>query len=84
VVQLKRLWFLHLGFRGKHHIIGNPHTYPGLMLGWSVSKNRSFFFSKSDIQKASAAAMTWIDVFLTGNGPEPPITAEGNVDFEII
>ena len=54
------------------------------MLGWCVLKNRSFFFSKSDIEESSAAASTWIDGFLTGNEPAPPVNAEGDVDFESI
>lgn len=78
----RRLWFKHRGCTGLHFILGNPHTFPGRMLGWCEQKQRSFFFSKSEVEEASTEAYVWIDGFLCGNEPSAPINEDGDVDFE--
>ncbi len=77
----ERLWFLHLGCTGQHFILGNPHTCPGRMLAWCERKER-FFFSKSEVEQCSAESAAWMEGFLAGNKPEPPIGADGDVEFE--
>jgi hypothetical protein len=78
----ERLWFT-IGEHcaGQHFILGNPHTFPGRMMAWCPRKGTSFFFSKREVETASAEAMAWIDGFLAGNEPAPPVAEDGDVDF---
>jgi hypothetical protein len=78
----EKLWFLHQGCTGLHFVLGNPHTFPGRMLGWCVIKNRSFFFSKSSIGECSPETAAWVEGFLAGNEPPPPLNDDGDMDFE--
>lgn len=78
----EELWFTmgdHCG--GRHFILGNPHTFPGRMMAWCPTKQTSFFFSKGEVESASSAAVAWIDGFLAGNEPPPPVDGDGDVDF---
>ena len=78
----EQLSFLHLGCTGQHFILGNPHTFPGRMLAWCEHKERSFFFSKREVEQCSTESAAWIDGFLAGNEPEPPSNPGGDVEFE--
>jgi hypothetical protein len=77
----ERLWFNHRGCLGRHFLLGNPHTFPGRMMGWCERKQRSFFFSKTEVEECSPEAAAWIEGFLAGNEPSPPRDSEGNVQF---
>ena len=63
------LWVEVDGLDGKLFIMGNPHTYPGRITGWSYEGNHSYYFSKDEVTAASDAARYWIDGFLSGNEP---------------
>lgn len=76
-----KLWFEYDGCVGKHFILGNPHTFPGRMMGWCPTKNRSFFFSKCDITNSSSETEYWVKGFLSGNQPKYPRINE-DIDFE--
>ncbi len=78
----ENLWFLHRGCVGRHFLLGNPHTFPGRMMGWCLHKDRSFFFSKSEVESSSPEAAAWIEGFLAGNEPRPPRDPEGDLDFK--
>ena len=75
-------WFTYKGCSGRHFILGNPHTFRGRMMGWCPLKERSFFFSKSEVEEDSSEAAAWIEGFLAGNEPPPPRNGKGDVDFE--
>jgi hypothetical protein len=77
-------WFNHVGCEGRHYVheMGNPHTFPGRMLGWCPKRDGSFFFSKSEIAEASPETMHWVDGFLAGAEPAPPHRPEGGPDYE--
>ena len=77
----RALWFEHLGCRGRHYLIGNPHTVPGRMLAWCPRECCSIFVSRADIGLTSRAARYWIDGFLHGNEPAPPPGPDGPPDF---
>lgn len=77
----ENLWFEHLGCEGKHYIIGNPHTYTGRMWAWCPLNNRSFFVSKGDMGDMSEMMKYWINGYLHGSEPSPPMNEEGDVDF---
>ncbi|GLS93875.1 hypothetical protein [Piscinibacter gummiphilus] len=77
----ERLWFTHQGCSGTHFVVGNPHTFPGRMLGWCLLKQRSFFFSKNEIEECSPETAAWVEGFLAGNEPSPPKNGEGDVEF---
>jgi hypothetical protein len=63
------LWVEVAGHDGKLFIMGNPHTFPGRITGWSYEGNHSLYFSKAEVTAASDAARWWIDGFLHGNEP---------------
>ena len=52
------------------------------MLAWCPTKQSSFFISLSEINECSAEARYWIEGYLHGNEPEPPIDKDGDVDFD--
>jgi len=78
----KNLWFEHLGCKGKHYLIGNPHTYVGRMWAWCPKEERTFFVSKADMGEMSEQAKFWVQGFLNGHEPDPPVNEDGDVDFE--
>lgn len=78
----KALWFEHLGCSGKHYLIGNPHTVPGRMWAWCPKEQCTIFISKADMGKMSKSAEYWVNGFLSGNEPEPPVDEEGDIDFK--
>jgi hypothetical protein len=75
------LWFEHLGCRGRHYLLGNPHTVPGRMQAWCPREGVSVFVSRNDIGRASRAARYWIEGYLHGNEPAPPAGRDGPPDF---
>lgn len=77
----KVLTFEHIGCPGIHYVLGNPHTHPGRILGWCENKQRSFFFSLSEVVNPSMETKFWIKGYLSGNEPMPPLI-NNNVDFE--
>lgn len=77
----KALTFEHKGCEGLHYILGNPHTHPGRILGWCEHKQRSFFFSLSEIIHPTIETTFWIKGYLSGNEPYPP-EINGDVDFK--
>lgn len=79
----KNLWFTLEcdGCSGRHYILGNPHTFPGRIMGYCPEKNKSFFFSVSEIIDMSIETGYWIKGYLTGNEPSPPQSEDGPVDF---
>jgi hypothetical protein len=77
----RALWFEHLGCRGRHYLIGNPHTVPGRMFAWCPRECCSVFVSRADIGRMSRAARYWIEGFLHGNEPAPPSGPDGPPDF---
>ena len=76
------LWVTMDHCKGKHYILGNPHTFPGRILLWCPKKERSFFGSKKDFSQVSKVAKYWIQGFLAGNEPYAPTDADGDVNFE--
>lgn len=79
----EELWFT-VGKRcpGHHYILGNPHTFPGRMMGWCPAKQRSFFFSRGEVEDLSTASRAWIAGFLAGNEPAPPVGSDADVESE--
>ncbi len=78
----ERLWFLHKGCDGKHYFISNPHTFPGRMLAWCPIRKTDFCVPKSEMEAISESAKYWIQGFLTGNQPNPPLDESGDVNFD--
>ena len=78
----KRFWFKHKGCEGKHYLIGNPHTFPGRILAWCPIKKIDFCVSKAEMDEISESAQYWLEGFLAGNQPYPPLDDNGDVDFE--
>ncbi len=76
----ERLWFtMKEGCcPGKHYLLWNPHTFPGRMRAWCPVKRAGFNVSKSEIETCSIEARWWINGFLAGNEPPPPLDADGN------
>jgi hypothetical protein len=52
------------------------------MLAWCPKKRRSFFVSKQEIDTLSKAGRYWIEGFLHGSEPEPPLDEDKQPDFE--
>lgn len=79
----KNLWFSLNDHEcsGEHFIIGNPHTFNGRILGYCMEKRKSFYFSKTEINRMSLETKYWIEGYLSGNEPEPPTDSDGDVDF---
>ena len=77
----RSLWFTHRGCTGRHYLLGNPHTFPGRMFAWCPKKKRSLFVSKSEMESVSKAAAYWIEGFLNGSEPKPPISEDGTPDY---
>lgn len=67
------LWFMHLGCKGKHYLLGNAHTVKGRVLAWCPVENRSIFVSKADMGRISVKGEYWLQGFLHGNEPGPPL-----------
>lgn len=65
------LWVEVDGYPGKLFIMGNPHTFPGRITGWSYDNDESLYFSKNEITASSEAARWWIEGYLHGAEPEP-------------
>lgn len=63
-------------------MIGNPHTYNGRIDAWCPEKGTCFCVSLSEIEDMSEYSKYWINGYLNGNQPEPPIDHEGDVDFD--
>lgn len=78
----RALWFEHLGCRGRHYLLGNPHTVPGRMLAWCPAEGVSVFVARADVGRCSRAARYWIDGFLNGSEPPPPAGEHGPPDFD--
>ena len=79
----KYLWFtVGESCEGRHYVLGNPHTFPGRMLGWCPNKQTSFCFSKSEVDDAAPETRAWIEGFLAGSETEPPFNTDGDVDFD--
>jgi hypothetical protein len=77
----KSLWFHFDGCKGRHYLIGNPHTYPGRIWAWCPHEACTFFVSKSSMTKMSVKAEFWIKGFLCGSEPAPPVNKNGEVNF---
>lgn len=54
------------------YILGSCHTFPGRLLVWVPSDDRSRCVSKSDIVELSIEAHYWMQGFLHGSVPSPP------------
>ena len=80
----KKLWFKLKGHNcsGEHYILGNPHTFPGRIMGYCTEKNKSFFFSLNEVSELSNESAYWIKGFLTGSEPDPPTGDDGHVHFD--
>jgi hypothetical protein len=51
------------------------------MMGWCPNKRGSFFFSLAEVEESSPMARIWMDGFLCGNEPPPPLGESGAIDF---
>lgn len=78
----ENLWFEHKGCKGKHYLIGNPHTFAGRMWAYCPIKDKTFFVSKTEIENMSSQSEYWIKGFLIGNQPAPPTDENDDVDYE--
>jgi len=74
----ENLWFEHKECKGKHYLIGNPHTFTGRMYAYCPIKKQTFCISKSEIGEKSTETEYWIKGFLCGNEPSPP----SDIDLE--
>jgi hypothetical protein len=74
-------WFMHLGCRGKHYLLGNPHTVPGRIWAWCPREGCTHFVSRADIGQMSRASTYWVAGYLNGNEPSPPAGVDGPPDF---
>jgi hypothetical protein len=70
-------WFHHLGCRGRHYVLGNPHTVPGRLWAWCPREACSIFVSLADMGTMSAACRHWVAGYLHGCEPEPPRDEDG-------
>lgn len=77
----RALWFEHRGCRGRHYLLGNPHTVPGRMLAWCPREQHSLFVARTDIGRMSRAARYWIEGYLHGSEPAPPPGPDGPPEF---
>lgn len=78
----KNLWFEHLGCTGRHYFLGNPHTVPGRILAWCPEEKRSLFVSLSSIKAMSKVSSYWVQGYLHGNEPAPPVGEHEVPDFD--
>ncbi|WP_273324242.1 hypothetical protein [Vallitalea guaymasensis] len=80
----EKLWFelKNSNCKGRHYILGNPHTFNGRIMGYCTNKKVSFCFSITEISNMSLESEYWIKGFLSGNEPEPPVDEEGDTLFE--
>lgn len=76
----EKLWFIlkDSECKGKHYIIGNPHTFHGRISGYCIEKKQEFAFSISEIESMSLESEYWIKGYLFGNEPKPPTDEEGD------
>ena len=77
----RNLWFHHRGCKGRHYLIGNPHTVPGRLYAWCPIEQSSLFLACADISSMSKLARYWVAGFLHGNEPDPPPGEDGPPDF---
>jgi hypothetical protein len=54
------------------YLIGNPHTFRGLILAFCPVSQRQFSLYKEDIDVMSDEASAWVRGFLAGSEPAPP------------
>lgn len=83
----EKLWFYLKDYdcddcKGKHYIIGNPHTFNGRIMGYCSQQKKSFYFSITEIKSMSVETEYWIKGFLSGNEPQYPVDEEGNRIFK--
>lgn len=57
---------------------GNSHTYPGRMSAYHEDTGRVFSVSKFEIERLSDGARAWMDGFLVGSEPAPPISEDAD------
>jgi hypothetical protein len=62
------MWVETDGF-GRCRLLGNAHTFPGLIAVWSETLDAGVSISRSDVRTASPEGWAWIDGFLAGNEP---------------
>ncbi len=73
----KRLWFTMDCCRGRHYVIGNPHTHAGRIYAWCPIKDNGFCVSKSEMKTRSPELEIWIDGYLHGNEvPAPELESD--------
>lgn len=76
------LWFMHRGCRGRHYLLGNPHTVPGRMWAWCPHEGCTHFVALADMGRRSQASKYWIAGYLHGSEPPPPAGPDGPPDFD--
>ncbi|BBH24321.1 hypothetical protein Back11_56660 [Paenibacillus baekrokdamisoli] len=76
----KDLWFTFKEHcKGKHFIVGNPHTFHGRISAYCPQKNVYFNVSLGEIGDMPSTTKYWIKGFLSGNEPAPPVDEEGDI-----
>jgi hypothetical protein len=77
----KELWFVlkEEHCKGRHYILGNPHTFNGRISSYCPQKNVFFNVSLGEIVDMPLATKYWIKGYLSGNEPSPPVDEEGDV-----
>lgn len=58
--------------------VGNSHTYPGRMSAWDEDEECEFSVSKFEIERLSDGARAWMEGFLFGAEPPPPLDGDAN------
>jgi hypothetical protein len=75
----KALWFkMKSCCSAKHLLCGNPHTFRGRIEAYCPNRKISFAVSLTQMDSMSKNARFWIDGFLCGNEPPPPMDKEGD------
>ncbi|MCG7878323.1 MAG: hypothetical protein AB2669_03395 [Candidatus Thiodiazotropha endolucinida] len=65
----------------KHYLVGNPHTRPGRVMVYCPITKKCHVNSFRNFVKLSDEAQYWMQGFLSGNEPHPPLGSDGMYDF---
>jgi hypothetical protein len=81
-----KLWVILKGERKKKcYIYYNPHTFKGRIAVWrnvpfeNNGKIQILYISTNDIARSSVESKYWINGYISGSEPEPPVVSKGNV-----
>ncbi|WP_208414712.1 hypothetical protein [Paenibacillus castaneae] len=64
--------------KGKHFIVGNPHTFHGRISAYCPQKDVFLNVSLGEIVDMPLNTKYWIKGFLSGNEPSPPVNEDGD------